>query len=235
MKKKLVLFFIGLFWGISIVYGQTALEKAVKVMNMTIHMPSYFDVSKNEDLIFVSPITEESPGPKLAQTYYFEPSFGSTAFQVFFGRLHSIIRHTNGEYLIFVYAAGESGVKYGQIIKDNSDLLNVRDLTFNRIKNDFRYGKRMESASKEEIMELDLMLTHYSEKQAKKMFNAGWMVTYPMNLRGEIYEEKYSRCRTVITARNGLDIFFYFMMTDESMKNFDNYLEDLKKVFWFNE
>ncbi len=89
------------------------------MMNMSIHMPSYFDISKNEDLIFVSPISEESSGPKLAQTYYFEPSFDSTAFQVFFGRLHSIIRHANGEYLIFVYVAGELGAKYGQIIKDS--------------------------------------------------------------------------------------------------------------------
>jgi hypothetical protein len=235
MKRKISLFFIISFWGISIVYGQTALEKAIKVMNMSIQMPSYFDASKNEDLIYVTPITEESPIPKLAQTYYFEPVFGSTAFKVFFGQIHSIIRHTSGEYLIFVSAAGEFVVKYGFLIEEKSDLFNVRDLTFNGIKSNFRYGKRMESASKEEIEELDLMLTHYSEKQAKKMFNADRMVTYPMNLRGEIYEEKYPRCRALVVSKKGLDIFFYFLMTNESAKKFDEYLEDLNKVFWFNE
>lgn len=69
------------------------------------------------------------------------------------------MRYTNEEFLIFVYAADELWERYGQIIKDNSDLFGVRYITFNRIKNNFRCGKRREAACEEVIEGLNSMFT----------------------------------------------------------------------------
>ncbi|SFL05031.1 hypothetical protein SAMN05216357_111110 [Porphyromonadaceae bacterium KH3CP3RA] len=70
---------------------------------------------------------------------------------------------------------------------------------------------------------------------AKTMFNANIMVSYPVNLRGNIYRDKYTRCRAVVVGKDRLEFVIIFMMTDESMENFDNYLKDIEKIFWFNE
>ena len=36
-------------------------------------------------------------------------------------------------------------------------------------------------------------------------------------------------------GKDGLDVFFYFMMTDEGIKNFDKYLMDFKGIFLFSK
>lgn len=60
------------------------------------------------------------------------------------------------------------------------------------------------------------------------------MMTYPYNMKGKACQGVYSRTRVVVIERNGLDVFFYFTMTDVGIKDFDKYLMDLKGVFGFN-
>lgn len=233
---KFFYIFIGFFsCTFSCLSAQTALDKALKTMNVQMDIPSFFDVSQNEEPIYITPETKESPIPKIKQQYDFEPSFGDTALKVYLHLGHSIIRHKTEDYLIFVDAIGEVAAKYRGITKNPVLFNSEQNDALKRIKFDFRYGKRMSSPSEGEIEELKLMLTYYPEKQAKEMFNADWMVMYPMNLRGEVLEGKFSRCRAVAVSKYGMDMFFYFMMTDESSKKFDTYLMDLNKVFWFNE
>jgi len=38
-----------------------------------------------------------------------------------------------------------------------------------------------------------------------------------------------------VVAKDRHEIYLYFMMTDYSVNNFDNYLNDLSKAFWFND
>ena len=235
MIKLLYIFIVFFSCTFSCLSAQTALEKALKTMNVQMNIPSYFDISQNEKKIYITPKTKESPTPTMVQQYDFESSFGDTALKVYLHLGHSIIRHKTEDYLIFVDAIGERDVQFG-VIKKNPVLFNSeQNNALKRIKFDFRYGKRMSSPSEGEIEELKLMLTYYPEKQAKEMFNADWMVMYPMNLRGEVLEGKFSRCRAVAVSKYGMDMFFYFIMTDESSKKFDTYLMDLNKVFWFNE
>jgi hypothetical protein len=235
MKKQLAALLILCFFTVFNVQAQTALKKAMNTMHVSMNLPEFFDISQNEDGIYVTPITEESPVPEIAQSYGSEPASGATAFKVMFGHVHSIIRHRNEEYAIFVYAGGEAEIRYGNLIKNNSHLFNVINPSFNRIKHDLRYGIRHKSATAEEIAALDTMIAHYPKEKAQELFNADWMASYPMDLRGEIYEDKYSQCQVVVIAKNGLGIYFYFMMTDKSAKNFDDHLRDLEKVFWFTE
>ena len=121
------------------------------------------------------------------------------------------------------------------IVKNNNDLFKVRNASFNRIKRDLLFGRRHESASESEIVELKSIINYYTAEKAQKMFNADWMATYPIDLGGNVYEEKYTNCNAVVVVgKTGFDIFFYFMMTDESSKDFDKYLNFLEKAFWFN-
>ena len=236
MKNIVTIFFFLFCWGTFNVQGQTALEKAFKKIDVSMNIPSYFNVSQNDDVIGVAEVTKKEPLPTLAQIYGFDPGQGNTAINAIFGLLQSIFEHKNGEYLIFVSVVpGRGGSTYGKVVKDSTELFTLKNLSFGRIKHDFRYGEPLKDASELEADELYSMLTHYPREQAQEMFNANVMVTYPMNLWGSAYKDKYTRSRAVVIAKDRLEIYLYFMMTDESAKNFDTYLQDLNKVFWFNE
>lgn len=235
MRNTLTVLLFLLCWGVSSVQGQTALEKAVKRINVSVNMPSFFNASQNEEFIGVVEVTEKDPLPTLAQNYGFEPAYGNTAIGVIFGGVDAILEHKDGDYLVIVYVSpGRGGGKYGDIITDSTVLYTLNNLSFSRIKK-IRYGKQMEDASEWEADELYSMLTHYPREQAQKKFNANVMVMYPVNLRGNIYRDKFTRSKAVVVAKDRLEIYLYFMMTDESAKNFDTYVKDLDKVFWFNE
>ncbi|GHT66046.1 hypothetical protein AGMMS50239_26880 [Bacteroidia bacterium] len=170
---------------------ETALEKEMKKINVSINMPSFLIASQNEDLISVTEVTEKDPLPTIAQSYRHELSYGATFFKVLFGNLHSIIRFKGEDCVIFVYVPlGKDGAQY--------------------------YDSPNE--------------------QARKMFNANVMEIYPKDLQKNVYEDKYTTCKTVvITSKEGYRIHLNFMLTNKSKKKFDKYLMDFEKVFWFND
>jgi hypothetical protein len=217
--------------GISVIEQKTALKRALDTMRVSMNLPEYLNASQNKYAVYAV----DGVSPSLAQQYEYDATSGDTAINVLFGTFHSIIRHKNEEYVIFVDATGEAEILYGNLIKNNNHLFNVINPSFNRIKHDLHYGTRHKSATVEEIAVLDTMITHYPQETAQELFNADWLVSYPKDLRGEVYEGKYSQCRAVAVAKNGLDIYLYFMMTDETVKNFDRYLQNFKKVFWYKD
>jgi hypothetical protein len=237
IKDKTHLIILLLFLSAVVVYGQTSLEKAMKRINVSINMPSYFNASQNKDHIYVTEITEEDSIPTIAQLYRFQPAYGSTAFKVFFGMINAIIRHENEEYIIFVYALpGKGDEPHGDIRTYDTKIYTLNEvLPFSRIKSDFNYGAKMRSATPPEVYDLDLMLMHYPKEQAGELFNADAMVMYPINLYGNVYEDKYTVCRAVVAEKDGLSFFLYFMLTNDNYKNFDSCLKDIAKVFWFND
>jgi len=212
--------------------GPTALEKAMKTMNVNMNLSPLFTATQNKEIIGF--VAGESYRYNANQIYGYEYSTGNVALNVIFTGVHSILTHKDEKCKIIVNALGEYTVRDGDFIKKMSPIFNVINMTFNRIKRDFRYGNSLKSATREEIEELDKMVSHYPKEQALEMFNADDMITYPHNLRANAFEGKYTRSRAVVVAKNGLPIFFYFMMTDESVKNFDQYLKDLSGSFMFN-
>jgi hypothetical protein len=210
---------------------RTALAKALDTMRVSINLPSFLTASQNKYFDYPVPGAK----PSLDQEYGNEPLSGDTALNLYLGTQHSLIKHRNEDYVLFVSAIGEVHVLLGDMFDPIEQAFNVINPTFNRIKYDLRYGIPYKSATAEEIAILDTMITHYPEGKAQELFNADYMVSYPMNLRGEVYEGKYSQCKAVAVSKNKMDIFFYFMMTDETAENFDSYLQGLKRVFWYNE
>ena len=222
MRNIIVIFLFLSFGGISRVQGQTALEKEVEKMHVSMKMPSSIHASQNEDVIYLSD-SEQHPGQ-------------NSGINSIFGGIHSILEDKDGKYVILVYASPRiTGSSYGKIMTDSTELYTLTNLAFGRIKKDFRYGIPNVDAIELEADELYSMLTHYPREQAQEMFNANVMVMYPLNLRGNVYKDKYTRGRAVVVAKNRLHLYFYFLLTDESVKNFDTYLQNLNKVFWFNE
>lgn len=215
------------------IFAQNALERASKILDMEVNLPLIYAASQNTETIYVTPITESSPIPSINQSYRHEPSHGETAFKVLYGMVTSILRHKNSECIIFIFA-GDVYAGSKDLMSKRSDLFSFESITYNRIKNDFQYGIKNRSANKDEIEALNQMLTHFPKRKAKKMFNADWMVGYPFNLAGEVYENKYNICKAIVAKKGERDIFLYFMLTEASSKDFGKYLNELSGAFKFN-
>ena len=216
--------------------AQTALEKGLKTNGITINLPPFLNASQNTKRIYVAEINEQNPIPEIAQTYGSKASFGNAYFNVMFGTVNSILTYKNGECVVFVYLPpAKVGSIYGRIIQDSTILFTLNNITFERIKHDFKYGKPYCAPSELDAKELYSMLTHYPHKKAQEMFNANIMVSYPLNLRGNIYKNKYTRGRAVVIGKDWYEVYLYFMMTDKSSLNFEKFLNDFDHLFWFKK
>lgn len=107
---------------------------------------------------------------------------------------------------------------------------------YNRIKSDLNWAviNIPRYANQYEIDELKLMMTNYPKKQARKNFNADYMLMYPLNFKRKKCRNKFSRGRCVVVGKDYRFVFFYFLMTDDSVKNFEQYLAQLKGMIRFN-
>ncbi|GHV08622.1 hypothetical protein FACS1894160_3230 [Bacteroidia bacterium] len=215
-------------------HGQTSLEKAMESINVSINMSEFLNPSQNETRIEV--IDNDSvPSATIGQSYYIEPAFGAVAFKAYFHMVHAIIRHKNGEYVVFVEVSGAREDTFEDIKTGKDKIYTLKEIPFTKIRSRLRYGKPFTSISKQNVYDLDLLLTHCPREQAKELFNADVMVMFPINLSGNVYENKYTVCRAIAVAKYGVSFFMFFMLTNDNYKNFDTYLDDFKQVFWFND
>ena len=235
MKKLFLILPLFLFGGVTNLVAQTALENDAVKLDIIVNLPLFLNASENTKRIYVAEVSEKNPIPEIAHTFGSKASFGNTYFNVLFGTINSILTYKNGECVVFVHTSPYiRGSTYGQIIQDSTKLFTLRNITFGRIKHDFKYGKPNRDASELEANELYSMLTHYPYEKAKKMFNANALVSYPLNLRGNVYKDKYTRGRAVVAGKDRRQFYLYFMMTDKSVIDFEKFLNDFDKVFWFN-
>jgi hypothetical protein len=52
---------------------------------------------------------------------------------------------------------------------------------------------------------------------------------------GKKCRDTFTRTRAFVIGKAGVDIFLYFVMTDESIQEIDRYLAEMKAMFWFND
>ena len=214
--------------------AQTVLERGMQENKIGVKLPSFLIATNNAERIYVTEINEKNPIPGINQQYGNEPSYGDTFFNVFFGTINSILTYKNGECVVFVHTGPRSGVdNYKKIAMDSVKLLTFKNISFERTKHDFKFGIPYSAPSEYEADELYSMLTLYPQEKAKKMFNANAMISYPLNLRGNVYKGKYTRGRAVVVGKDFWQFYLYFMMTDENVMHFEKFLDNFEKVFWF--
>ena len=138
------------------------------------------------------------------------------------GTVHSILKNHDGQCRIFVCLVGAGEIRYGGLVKANKELFgDISSSTYSRVRHDLNYGRPNSSPSEQDI--------------ARTLFNADHIMVYPYNMEGKKYEDNFTRVRVVAIEKNGIDVFLYFAMTDQGIKDFDKYLMDFKGVFLFSK
>mgnify|MGYP001779089730 FL=1 len=191
-------------------------EQDLELIGMTFSSSDRYNVSDNLELVYITD-DKNCPLRRLKM-------------------VHAILENRDGQCDIFVYISGANGLRYGGLVKTNKGLFGeISSLTYNRIKSNFQYSRPNSSASEQDIEDLKMMMTFYPHDTARSLFNADYMMVYPFNMEGKKYQDKFTRTRVIVTGKDGLDVFLYFAMTDEGIKNFDKYLMDFKGVFLFSK
>ncbi|MDR3118665.1 MAG: carboxypeptidase-like regulatory domain-containing protein [Mediterranea sp.] len=106
--------------------------------------------------------------------------------------------------------------------------------SYSKIKKDLGSGK-IGLTSKRDIKDLDMMLNYYPQDRAKAIFNADYLLCYPYNMHGMTHKNHFICARAIVTGKNGLDVFIYFVLTDKAAENFDTYLAGFRKTLWFED
>jgi hypothetical protein len=139
------------------------------------------------------------------------------------GTLCAKFTSKDGQCQIFVYTSGTYRPVFGH----------PNTYSLDRIRYNFGYGGVLGSANEYDRDDLRMMLTYYSQDSAKIIFNADFMVAYPFDMRKMRHENKYTRTRCIVAGKNGKDTFFYFVLTNKSVKIFDVYLFDFQQTLMF--
>jgi hypothetical protein len=234
LTKIVTIIFFLIILGISNLCAQSFLEESAAIFSISVKIPSQYKASKNKDYIYPVEITKANPIPELAQQFRQKPVKGDVFFNVFFGMVNSILEHSNDECIVIVYIPPVTGGScYGKIATDSAMLRVFKHIPFERIKTEFSYESPLNAPSELAAMELYSMLTHYPSAKAEEMFNAGTMVSYPLNFRKNIFQKKFTRGRAVVIGKDRRHLFLYFMLTDKSVLDFDKYLEEFNRAFVF--
>jgi hypothetical protein len=150
------------------------------------------------------------------------------------GLVHAILTRRDGQCKIAVYVGGAYEVRYGRILRNNSLTGQTRMTRYNRVKFDLNYGKPHAAPSKQDEEDLKMMMTFYPADTARALCNADEMLAYPFDMKGQAIDSIFTRTRVVVASKNGLEIYFYFMLTDQGVGHFDKYLSSLQDMFRFN-
>ena len=140
--------------------------------------------------------------------------------------------HKDGKCEIFVRAISEESIRYyGEIKTTNKGpaLWSYQHVSGY----DFNFKGTEQDIEK---LELQSDIHNYPQDSARMIFNADYMFRYHPDfyMKGNVHGNDFTHTIAVVTGRKGLDIFAYFLLTDESVKDFNKYLSDFKNTLWFN-
>lgn len=237
---KIIVFFV--FFSISSFgFSQTYLEKNINLGGVTYSLPNGFTISRNEESIYPVEISEKNTLPSLSDNYGVVLAKPETYVNSLFGKVAAIFESKKEDYCIFVqFSNYTKGVEKKGVVVRNKEFSEeekyyLEHLPFDGIKRDFRYGRFFQGANEKEAYELLQMLKLLPKEEAKKMFNADIMFSYPVDLHGNNYKEKYTRAKAFVIQGKRSVIYLYFLMTNDNYWKADTFLKDFEKVFWFNE
>ena len=137
-------------------------------------------------------------------------------------------RHKDGQCEMFLY---HSPLGMARSITKHEDVL-IGDLTmFNRIRGNYHWGTPHEwKPSKQDISDLDMLLTWLPKKRARRLFNADCAAIYPMNFKGKKCRNKFSWGRAIV-FQSGSGLCYLYLIFTDSAKPFEKYLDDIKGAF----
>jgi len=151
-------------------------------------------------------------------------------------RIRCKLSHIDGQCEVLIYTQEATIDRVWHTAKNSYEVTTQPQyISFNRIKSELKYGGEFETTTKQEIEDMKMMFLYYPQIQARSVFNADYMLSYPFNMKGAKHKQDFTCGRVIVTGKNGFDIFVYFILTDKSLENLNIYISDFKHIIWFDD
>ena len=87
----------------------------------------------------------------------------------------------------------------------------------------------------EEIDKIKKRITVWSRSEAEEVFNARYVITYPIRSRKSVYMGKYRHRLDWILLKGSGSLTVSFLVTRKGQRHLDRYIEDVKSAFRFED
>lgn len=145
-----------------------------------------------------------------------------------FGIITSKWIHEDGECVLFIQCAGMK-----TIIDKSIDEL--PESVFSRIRNTLGMGYFNRKTTDEQMEKLKKILTIWPPLKSKEVFNAQYVITYPIKDKKAVYQNKYRHRLVLIMVKWGERITISFLLTSKGYRNIDKYIKDVEGAFRFDD
>ena len=87
--------------------------------------------------------------------------------------------------------------------------------------------------TEEEKKNIRKKITFWTPEKSKEIFNAQYVITYPIKEKKSVYMDKYTHKRDLILVKWGQGITISFLVTKKGNRNIQKYIKDVEEAFRF--
>ena len=96
-------------------------------------------------------------------------------------------------------------------------------------------GLFLDKVSDRDIEELKKRIDIWPEEEAEEVFNAHYVLTYPVKNKKAVYMGKYTHKMNMVIIKWGDRMTISFLVTKKGQRHLDQYIEDVKGAFRFKD
>jgi len=135
--------------------------------------------------------------------------------------------HEDGECILFIKCGGPVPDKSVDRIFEN---------VYNWIRSKMNVTRiDLREITDEEIDKIKKRITVWPRSKAEEVFNARYVITYPIRSRKSVYMGKYSHKFDMIILKWTSSLTVSFLVTRKGQRHLDQYIEDVKGAFRFKD
>ena len=137
-------------------------------------------------------------------------------------------RHEDKECVLFIECAGMKTV----IDKSIDEL---PEHVFSWVRSALGMGYFNRKTTDEQMEKLKKIIRIWSPLKSQKVFNAQYVITYPIKDKKAVYQGKYRHRLDYIIVKWGESLTVSFLLTRKGYRNIDKYIKDVEGAFWFDD
>ena len=136
--------------------------------------------------------------------------------------------HEDGECILFINCPGMKS-------KIDKSITQLPKELFYWIKQALGMGSFLIYPTEEEMKKINKEITCWSPRKSKKVFNAQYVITYPIKNEKSIYMDLYMHKMDLTMIKWGERLTVSFLVTKKGNKNIKKYIKDVEDAFWFED
>ena len=145
--------------------------------------------------------------------------------------------HEDGECILFMQCSGDKPSVNGKVPE--------ADRTKYKLPEEYLYGwikpsvnvepMSLKKVTEEEKEEIKKKITFWTPEKAKEVFNAQYVITYPIKSEKSVYMGKYTHKMDLMMIKWEEHLTVSFLLTKKGYKQIDKYLKEVEEAFRFED